>query len=117
MYSLYLFSIHLKVAIWILEKLIQKNQLSLLQASNWTMKLFQVKKKKRPNQTFENYFEYLGLSISEHSDALNLLAHLLNQVFYGSEIPKTSLSIEQKRILLDSLQILKLLSKYKTKNL
>ncbi|MFL2061386.1 transglutaminase-like domain-containing protein [Marinilactibacillus psychrotolerans] len=116
-YSLYLFSIHLKVAIWILEKLIQKNQLSLLQASNWTMKLFQVKKKKRPNQTFENYFEYLGLSVSEHSDALNLLAHLLNQVFYGSETPKTSLSIEQKRILLDSLQILKLLSKYKTKNL
>lgn len=113
LFTFYFFSVHLKVAIWILEKLIQKNKISLLQASRWTLKLFQIKKKKLSNQTFENYFESLDLSVNEHSDALNLFVHLLNQVFYGPETAKNSLSAEQKIILLDSLQVLKFLPKYK----
>lgn len=113
LFTFYFFSVHLKVAIWILEKLIQKNKLSLLQASRWTLRLFQIKKKKLSNQTFENYFEGLDLSVNEYSDVLNLFAHLLNQVFYGHETAKDSLSAEQKIILLDSLQVLKFLPKYK----
>lgn len=104
---LYFFSMHLKVAVWLLEKLIQRNKLSLLQACKWTLRLFQSKKKKADTQTFETYFEGWDSLTAAESKTINSFADLLNQAFYSKEADRKDLSADQQQSLLNTLEIFK----------
>lgn len=110
--ALYFFSIHLKIAVWILEKLIQNNKLTMLHACRWTMNLFQSKKKKSASQTFESYFENWDNLTASESHILNSFTDLLNQIFYSPEVSKKTLSSEQQKILIETLQVFKTLPKH-----
>lgn len=98
-----------KIAVKVIEFLITKNQLTLNRSSSLVLRLYHFKMKRQPGQTVEDYLYQWKPFIPEGSnDALtiNRFVNLADKAFYGPQNNTQKPDASEKRILVDSLDLL-----------
>lgn len=101
-----------RVSVRLTKVLIEKNQLSLNRASSLILRLFHFKMKRQPGQTVDNYLYQWKPFIPDGSeDALTIdrFVSLADEAFYGPQSDMQKPDAEQKRVLVDILDLLETL--------
>lgn len=94
------------ILIWLMKKLLTSQLLTLSQQLNIVDKGFHLKKKSLSNQTIRQYYgEWVGM-IPEKEAAISAFVQLLEEVNYAPTEESTSVSPQQKSILLEMISVL-----------
>lgn len=94
------------ILIWLMKKLLTSQLLTLSQQLNIVDKGFHLKKKSLSSQTIRQYYgEWVGM-IPEKEAAISAFVQLLEEVNYAPTEESTSVSPQQKSILLEMISVL-----------